>query len=408
MKLRLAFIIFALALIPFGVGWAQSKDDSVPASTNVPNAEYPRIHPDLRVTFRVSAPEAKKVQILPAPRVWNGLGDGPYDMTKDKEGFWTVTIPPAQPGLHNYFVVVDGFGSLDPGSITCPGYGIECSVVEVPDKSVDFYDTKDVPHGDVRIKYYFSKTTADWRRVYVYLPPDYEKNLKTRYPVLYLQHGGGENEESWTKQGRANFILDNLLAAGKIKPMIVVMENGMVARRAGVPAPPAKVAGILLQAQTPSPATPAVGTAPAKPPVAPPRGNEAFEDVVINDLIPMVDASYRTIPDQDHRAIAGLSMGAGQALQIALTHLDKFSYVGSFSGGLRDFDQQKSYNGVFGSPATFNKAVHLLWFGAGVREERGYKAGKAAQEALTKAGIKNVFYENPFGHEWAGVAIRPQ
>ena len=397
MKRMLALSVLAVILLPFAHVWAQARDDSRPATTNVPNAEYPRIHPDLRVTFRVSAPDAKKVQILPAPRVWNGLGDGPYDMTRDGQGFWTVTIPPAEPGLHNYFVVVDGFASNDPGSETCPGYGLECSVVEVPDKSVDFYDIKDVPHGDIRIRPYFSKTTGEWRRAYVYLPPDYEKNVMTRYPVFYLQHGGGENETSWTKQGRVNFILDNLIASGKVKPMIIVMENGMVARKAGTPPPAAKVAGILLQAQTTAAAQPAAGQPPAPATL---RGNEAFGDVVINDLIPLVDAGFRTIPDGEHRAIAGLSMGAGQALQIGLTNLDKFSHIGSFSGGLRDLDLKTSYNGVFGDPAAFNKKVRLLWFGAGVREERAYKAGRAAKAALDQAGIKAVLYECPFGHEW--------
>jgi len=410
MRNKLVVLFLAMAVTILGTGWAQAQDDSKPASTNVPNAEYPRIHPDLRVTFRVSAPDAKKVQILPAFRVSNGLGDGPYDMTKDKDGFWTVTIPPAQPGLHNYFVVVDGFGSTDPGSITCPGYGLECSVIEIPDKSVDFYDTKDVPHGDVRIKWYFSKTTGSWRRAFVYLPPDYEKNVKTRYPVLYLQHGSGESEESWTKQGRANFILDNLIAAGKAKPMIIVMENGQVAMRAGAPTPPLKVAGILLQMASAAPpakgkaAPPQAKTPPpaqAKPPAGP-RWNDAFEDMVANDLIPWVDASFRTIPDAQHRAIAGLSMGAGQALQIGLTHPDKFSYIGSFSGVLRDFDSKTAYNGIFGDPATFAKKVRLLWFGAGVREDRFYSASKAAVEALNKTGIKAMFFETPFGHEWQG------
>lgn len=363
---------------------AAQKDDSRPATSNVPNAEYPRIHSDLRVTFRVSAPEAQKVQLLPAPRVSNGLGDGPYDMIRDDNGFWTVTIPPAQPGLHNYFVVVDGFASNDPGSETYPGYGLECSAVEVPDKSVDFYDIKEVPHGELRIRWYFSKTTGLWRRAFVYLPPDYEKNVKTRYPVLYLQHGAGEDETSWTKQGRANFILDNLITAGKARPMIIVMENGMVARKAGSPPPAERVAGVLVSVSR------ATG----------PRGNEAFGDVVINDLIPMIDSSFRTIQDREHRAIAGLSMGAGQAFQIGFSHLDKFAYIVSLSGGLRNFDVKTAYSGLFNDPSAFNKKIRLLWLGAGAREERFYQACKAAHEALGKAGIESVFFESPFAHEW--------
>jgi len=391
MKNALAIVVSVVLMLPGGFAWAQAKDDSLPATSNVQNAAYPRVHPDLRVTFRVYAPDAKKVQILPAPRVTNGLGEGPYDMVRDEQGFWTVTIPPALPGYHNYFVVVDGFGSNDPGSQTFPGYGLICSAVEVPDKNGDFYAVKDVPHGEVRIRWYFSKTTGLWRRAFVYLPPDYEKNVKARYPVLYLQHGSGEDETSWTSQGRVNFILDNLIAAGKAKPMIIIMENGMIALKAGSPLPAARVAGIL----APTLPAPAAGQ-----PAPGPRGNEAFEDVVMNDLIPMIDGAFRTIPDKDNRAIAGLSMGAGQAFQIGLTHLETFAYIGSLSGVLRDFDLKTAYSGVFNDAASFNKKVRLLWMAAGRLEERFYQAGKAAQEAMTKAGIKSVFFETPFGHEW--------
>ena len=404
---RLAFrrLSFAALMLTVLAAASAAQDASRPASTNVPNAEYPRVHPDLRVTFRVSAPEAKKVQILPAPRVSNGLGDGPYDMVKDDKGFWTVTIPPAQPGLHNYYVVVDGFASNDPGSEAFPGYGMHISAVEVPDPKGDFYAVRGVPHGEVRIRWYFSKTTDAWRRALVYLPPGYEKGA-ARYPVLYLQHGSGEDETSWTRQGRVNFILDNLIAAGKAKPMIVVMENGMVAARPGAPKPPEKVQGILLQATppppapSPSPSAPAASPAPAKPAAL--RGNEAFGDMVVDDLIPMIDSTFRTRTDGKNRAIAGLSMGAGQACQIGLTHLDMFAYIGSFSGVLRDFDAQTSFGGAFKDAAAFNAKVKLLWFGAGKREERFSTASKMATETLTKAGVKAIFLETPFGHEWQG------
>jgi enterochelin esterase-like enzyme len=369
MKKAAILLAAAVLLVSGGSARAQARDDSRPATSNVMNEEYPRVHPDRRVTFRVKAPDALKVQVLPAPRVWNGLGDGPYDMVKGAEGFWTVTIPPAEPGLHNYFIVVDGFQSNDPGSQTFPGYSLSCSAVEIPDPNVDFYGTKDVPHGDVRIRWYFSKTTETWRRVYVYLPPDYEKNTGARYPVLYLQHGSGEDETSWTLQGRANFILDNLIAGGKAKPMIIVMENGMIARK-------------------PGPRTPEQ------------RSNEAFEDVVVKDLVPMIDAAFRTIPDREHRAIAGLSMGSGQALQIGLTHLDLFSHMGALSGVPRETDPKTAYGGAFSDPEAFNKKVRLLWIGGGVREERFYQGSKKTLETLTKAGIKAVFYECPFAHEW--------
>jgi enterochelin esterase-like enzyme len=358
--------LLTILLVTACVSWSQAPDDSKPASSNVPGSPYPRIHPDLRVSFRVNAPNAQKVQIKPGG---DGLGKGPYDMTREDKGVWTVTIPPAVPGFHYYFLLIDGFQCNDPGSQTYFGWNTETSAVEVPDK-VDFYEPKEVPHGEVRTRWYLSKTTGQWRRAQVYTPPDYDGNARKRYPVLYLQHGSGENDTSWVKQGRVGFIMDNLIAAKSATPMIVVMENGMVATKAGA-------------------APPAGG-----------RGNTAFPEVVVDELIPMIDATYRTLPDREHRAIAGLSMGGGQALQIGLTHLDKFAYVASFSGAIRGFDVKTSYNGAFADTAAFNKKVKLLWFGAGLAEEAMHNSAQAAHQALESAGIKNVFYECPFAHEW--------
>jgi enterochelin esterase-like enzyme len=378
--MRRLLILLTVAAATSGLCWAQAVDDSRPATSNLPGAEYPRIHSDLRVTFRVNAPGAQKVQVIPGGDD-NGLGKGPYEMVRDEKGVWTATTPPAVPGFHYYWLQVDGFPCNDPSTQTFFGWNKECSGVEVPDKTVDFYDVKDVPHGDVRARWYYSKVTASWRRAYVYTPPDYDKNPKARYPVLYLQHGSGEGERGWTAQGRANFILDNLLAAKKAQPMIVVMENGMVAAKAAVSPPPAQ------------PGTPPAGTQ---------RRNEAFGEVVINDLIPMIDAAYRTIADREHRAIAGLSMGAGQAVQIGLGHLDKLAYIGSFSGGgIRNLDPKTSYNGVFSDAAAFNKKVRGLWFGAGTAEAARVTSGKAAVEAMNKAGIKAVWFEaSGTSHEW--------
>jgi enterochelin esterase-like enzyme len=194
--------------------------------------------------------------------------------------------------------------------------------------------------------------------------------------VLYLQHGSGEDERGWTNQGRANFILDNLIAEGKAKPMILAMETGYAV-------PP--------------------GTAPAISTQG--RGNgqsSAFEQVVLNDLIPMVDATYRTLADRDHRAMAGLSMGGGQTLQITLTHLDKFAWIGSFSSPLRTgIDLKTAYGGAFADGAAFSKKVHLLWFGAGTAEDRMAKSAQAMIDTLKQAGIKSVFYQSPgTAHEW--------
>jgi len=362
--------VLTFSVLACAVCLAQT-DDSQPAVTNVRAAAYPRVHGDLRVTFQFKAPNAQKVQLQPGGDD-NGLGKGPIDMTRGADGTWTVTIPPAVPGFHYYWFLVDGATVNDPGSETFFGYGHETSGVDVPEKGADFYAAADVPHGDVRIHWYYAKTTAAWRRALVYTPPDYDRNPRARYPVLYLQHGAGEDERGWTSQGRANFILDNLIAARKAKPMIVVMEQGYATKPG------------------PSPAA------------APGAANAAFEQVVIGDLIPMIDATYRTIADRSHRAMAGLSMGGAQALQIALTHLDKFAWIGSFSAPLRaNSDLKTSYNGAFADAAAFSKKVHLLWFGAGTAEERMHRPAMEMHEALEKAGIRNVFYESPgTSHEW--------
>ena len=198
-------------------------DDGQPAPSNVPGREFPMIHDDLRITFRVKAPDAQQVQVVPRN---DGLGLAPFDMQRQPDGVWTVTTPPAQPGFHYYELIVDGMHCNDPNSETFFGWAQETSGLEVPDSKLDFYDAKDVPHGEVRIRWYQSQVTGAIRRAYVYTPPDYDSNLHERYPVLYLQHGSGESERGWSTQGRAGFILDNLIAAGKAQPMIIVMERG--------------------------------------------------------------------------------------------------------------------------------------------------------------------------------------
>ncbi|PWU12582.1 MAG: esterase [Terriglobia bacterium] len=366
---------FALLAFPCFLG-AQHTDDSKPAVTNVRAAEYPRVHADGRVTFRVKAPTAQKVQVQPGPAAGepSGLGAGRFDMVRDKDGVWTVTTPPAVPGFHYYWLLVDGVEVNDPSSETFFGYNKETSAVEVPEPGVEFYLPKAVPHGEIHEHWYHSGITGEWRRAAVYTPPGYDANPRTRYPVLYLQHGGGENVTGWPRQGRMNFILDNLIAERKAQPMIVVMETGYAFRPGEKP--------------------PAAG--------APQVAHSTLEDVIVTELIPNIDASYRTLADRDHRAMAGLSMGSRQTLQITLTNLDKFSYIGAFSRPpAADFDATSAYNGVFHDAAAFNKKVHLLWMGAGTTEHQIHDSAKASHEALDKAHIKNVFIEFPgTAHEW--------
>ncbi|MBI2687261.1 MAG: esterase [Acidobacteria bacterium] len=336
-----------------------------PAASNVRGAQYPQVHTDRRVTFQVKLPTAQKVQVMPGGGS-NGLGKGPFDMTRNADGVWTTTIGPVQPGFHYYWLLIDGAAVNDPNSETYFGWARQSSGIDVPDAALDFYEPKDVPHGDVRMHWYRSRVTGLMRRAFVYTPPGYDANPRTRYPVLYLQHGSGESERGWTAQGRANFILDNLLAAGMAKPMIIVMENGY-------------------------------GTRPGE---TTQRGNEAFPDVVIQDLIPEIDKAYRTKTGRESRAIAGLSMGGGQAMQIGLANLDRFAYIGTFSGaGARNFDIATSYNGVFKDTAAFNKKVKLLWIGCG-REDSLFAGSSTLHQALDQAGVRNTWYEGPGLHDW--------
>ncbi len=212
-----------------------AQSEGVPAPSNVPGAQFPRINPDNSVTFRIKADDAKKVTIVN------------NEMTKGDDGYWTFTSSPYKPGFYYYSVVVDGFTTTDPGSQTFFGYARQSSGLEVPAEESEFFAPKDVPHGAVRIDWYFSKTTGKWRRIFVYTPPGYDRTTNLRYPVLYLQHGAGEDETGWSNQGHENFILDNLIAAGKAKPMIIVNENGTILNvgvgRGATGTPPPAAAG---------------------------------------------------------------------------------------------------------------------------------------------------------------------
>jgi enterochelin esterase family protein len=318
-------------------------------------------------------------------------------MEKGEGGAWTVTTPPLPPGFHYYSLVVDGVSMNDPGSETYYGVSKDMSGIEVPEKGVDYYEPKDVPHGDVGSRWYYSKITGAWRRCFVYTPPDYHTNVRGRYPVLYLQHGAGEDERGWPVQGRMNFIMDNLIAAKKAKPMIVVMDRGY-ATKAGEAVPPPQFA-LPQPGSADAPGAPAGGRG-SRPP-------NAFEDVVVRELIPMIDSTYRTLADRDHRAMAGLSMGGMQTFQITMDHLDLFAYIGGFSGAGggfagTPFDVKTAYNGVLSDPAAFNKKVKLVWIGVGtVEPERMLTSIKSFHETLDKAGIKSVYYESPgTAHEW--------
>jgi enterochelin esterase-like enzyme len=383
-------ILFSATAVPICRAQATQPpaDDATPATTNVPGAQYPRIHPDLRVTFRLKAPDAQKV-------VFGFFDSQRYPAKKGEDGFWTVTTEPQVPGFHYYRVFIDGAEVNDPGSHAFYGTGKDASGIEIPEKGVDFYLPKDVPQGEVRERWYHSKTTQAWRRIFVYTPPGYDNDRDARYPVLYLQHGGGEDETGWPRQGNVAFIMDNLIAERKARPMIVVMERGY-ARRPGDPAP---------SSRPPAPPAAAGQNPPPRPDIS--RMFSAFDEVMVKDLIPMIDATYRTIPDRENRAMAGLSMGGMQTFQITLKHLDLFAWIGGFSGagggfGGGTFDPKTSHGGVMADAEAFNKKVHLVWLGIGTSEaKRMYDGVKNYRDALEKAGIKTMYYESPgTAHEW--------
>lgn len=382
--MEMRYLATALLLLTVSC-YAQTPDDFQPASTNVWGADYPRVDSTGRVKIRLQAPDAAKVKL----NFWSGPK---LDMEKQADGSWTVTTPPLVPGLHYYTLIIDGAEVADTNSRAFFGGGKYASAVEVPEPGSTYYSIQNVPHGAVREVWYNSKITGTWRHALVYLPPDYDTNLKARYPVLYLQHGAGEDETGWVRQGHANFILDNLITSRSCKPMIVVMAYGYAGRAGEVPPNFAgKPFGSpeMLKAMQDMAA--------------------AFEDDVTQALIPYIDSTFRTLSDRDHRAMAGLSMGGMQTFQITLNHLDLFSYIGGFSGaggmlvlGDRKLDPKTDYNGVFADPSAFAKKVHLLWMGVGTAEPERLRSGLLRlHHSLLEANIQHVFYESPgTDHEW--------
>ena len=323
----------------------------------------PEVHADRGVTFRIKAPQAHEVQIDVKGRTSNANGEKPFEMTKSGEGIWTYTTEPLDPGFHYYFVYVDGFRCADSSNPLYFGWARPTNGIEIPDPELDCYLPRRVPRGEVRIRPYYSELTQAWREAYVYTPPGYEDSPDVRYPVLYLQHGAGENQTSWTNQGRANVILDNLLADGRCKPMLVVMDRGYASR------PEQKESRH--------------------------RRRSLFRQVVIQELIPTIESHYRVIKDREHRGIAGLSMGGGQAVSIGLANLDTFAYIGCFSGAVRRLNDQDGDLDV----ATINKNLKLFWIGCGT-EDFVLPRCEALHESLDELGIRHEFVAHPGTHEW--------
>jgi enterochelin esterase-like enzyme len=362
-------VLFALASFPVMAQTNQAPlEDFKPMSTNMPGQEYPQVNSEGRVRARIRAPEANNVQL--------DISGIRFPLTKGADGVWIGDSAPQDQGNHYYSLVVDGVAMTDPGSAIIYGSGAFRTNIEIPADDQDFYALKNVPHGQLREVLYFAKNSNTQRRCFVYTPPDYDKDVNKRFPVLYLQHGMNENETGWGGQGHGGLIMDNLLAEGKTKPFIMVMENGGISGgggRAGGNPPGAAPAGRAGGGGR--------GT-----------GSGGFEQVLINDVIPFIDANFRTIADQHHRAMAGLSMGGMQTRSITLAHLDTFSHIGIFSGG------SIAPNDIT-DMAGFKQKVKVVFVSYGSRENGA--AGKANVEALKNVGVNSVYYESPkTGHEW--------
>ena len=362
-------ILSAVVLL---IAMSASAQEFRSAISNVPGNEYPKVSNDMRAIVRYSSKTAKKVQVQGG----DGFAAQPVDMVNDGQGNWTAELKGLTPGFHYYWFLVDGVQVNDPASVAYFGYSRPTSGIYAAYPGEDYMDAKDVPHGVVREQWYLSSVTGLWRRAYIYTPAGYDEG-KGEYPVFYLLHGMGENERGWSLQGRMNFIMDNLIAEGKAVPMIVVMDCGYT--------------------DTQDPATGAIK-----------RSTDAgsLGEIYFKDIIPMVEKNYRAKSDRESRAMAGLSMGGFQTMNIALSNTDKFAYIGGFSaalmmGGRQQVDLKTAYNGVFADADAFNKKVKLLWLGAGSEEKAFVEAAVNMGKQLSNMGVKVELYisENTY-HEW--------
>ena len=343
-----------------------------PAATNAPPARRgdpplvsPEVHPDRTVTFRVRAPKAVEVSVS------GEWPDGTKAMSRDDQGVWSVTVGPLEPDLYGYGVSVDGFRALDPsnGSVK-PMRSPTTSILEVPGDRPVLQDFQpNVPHGTVRLHTYASKALGKLRRLQVYTPPGYDQKTRARYPVLYLFHGSGDNEATWTALGHAQFIADNLIAQGRAKPLIIVMTDGHA-----------------------SFAQPAGGSSDNRG-----RALEAFQRDLLEEVMPFVAADYRTRVDRESRAIIGLSMGGNQSLTIGLNHPELFAWVGGMSSAVREPEQ--AVGRALADAKSVNQKLRLLWFACG-KDDFLLKQNQQFDELLTARGVKHEFKLTEGNHSW--------
>ena len=321
---------------------------------NVRSAQYPRLLPDNRMEFKVKAPDAKKVQVDLGKR---------YDLVRNEQGEWCGVTEPLTPGFHYYFLVIDDKQVADPSSESFYGCSMLTSGVEIPYPEGDnrFY-IADVPHGHGRINRDIATTAKDWRRMSVHCPPGYDSSNE-KYPVLYLMHGGGEDERGWSQQGLTDVIMDNLISQGKATPMIIVMADG---------------------------------------------NTSDFEKELFNDCIPFVEKNFRVKTDRESRALAGLSMGGIQTLNVGLPNLDKFAYLGVFSSGWwakptpfgDAHDTERYYKMLSDDKDKYNDMLKVFWISMGGKEDIAYDNCRIMREKFDNIGIKYDYFETPGGHTW--------
>lgn len=340
--------------------------DAVTAETTVPGNEFPKVDKEHRAYFRVVAPDAHRVQV--------DICGKKYDMRRDQQGVWCAVTDPLVVGFHYYFINIGGMNVIDPATETFFGCNRQAGGIEIPEgPEGDYYRPQQgIAHGQVRSIYYYAKATEEWRHALVYTPAEYEKGKK-RYPVLYLQHGMGEDETGWSRQGRMQHIMDNLIASGEAVPMIVVMESGDIK--------------------------------------APFKGGDnrqgfsqygaSFYKVMTNDLITTIDSKFRTLRDRDHRAMAGLSWGGHQTFDVVLSHMDLFAWMGAFSGAIFGLDVKTAYNGIFTRPDEFNRKIHYLFLMSGTEGMDKMFGTKKLVDELNNQGIHAHYYESTgTDHEW--------
>jgi enterochelin esterase-like enzyme len=330
------------------------------AETNVRSAQHPQLLPDSRACFRIKAPEAQKVQLDLAKK---------YDMVKDSEGIWQVTTDSLSEGFHYYSLIIDGVPVADPASETYYGMGRMASGIEVPFKGDGYYEIRNVPHGDIRIKRYYSNVINSWREFYMYTPPGYEENISERYPVLYILHGGGEDQRGWATQGKTDLIIDNLISEKKAVPMIVVMVDGNVPLKA--------FSEEVLK---------------------------VFEAELKQCVIPFIEKNYRVKTDSKNRALAGLSMGGIQTLYVGINNTDLFSYLGVFSSGwiqpMQNNTANAQYEFMNNNADLINSSLKEFWISMGGEQDIAYKNCRAMLSKFDEMKIKYSYSEYPGGHTW--------